>query len=335
MKRWTISVLLVLVMVWSISPALAADVIRIRFGHVAPPMHAQHKGALWFADYVEKQSGGRLKCSVHPSGQLGSHNQMLEACQVGTLEVTSVAGSALADFVPQTALVSFPFFYNSQEEFYSVIHSPIGEKMAAAFPSKGLVCGGWATHGWKAFLNRKLPITKIEDLRQSKMRVIPNQLFLDTYAALGVNPVTLPWPEVFSSLQRGVIDGIDLTLNETWGARIFEVVKYVSLCNLGQNPQIYVASKKFIDGLPNDLRVIVMNGMKEAAKWHTDKVVEEDRTVVMPDLNKAGIKINTVSDQELLKFKEAVKPVHEKWRKIVGVELYDEAAAFLKKSRKS
>jgi TRAP-type transport system periplasmic protein len=335
MRKWTILAVLVLVAAWNLPSGFAAEVIRMRFGHVAPPMHAQHKGALWFADYVEKQSGGRIKCSVHPSGQLGAHNQMLEACQVGTLEVVSVAGSALADFVPQVALISFPFFYDTQEEFFAVIHSPIGEKMAAAFPAKGLVCGGWATHGWKAFLNRKLPITKIEDLRQSKMRVIPNELFLDTYGAMGVKPVTLPWPEVFSSLQRGVIDGIDLTLNETWGARIFEVVKYISTCNMGQNPQIYVASKKFLDGLPNDLKAIVITGMKEAAKWHTDKVLEEDRTVVVPDLNKAGITINAISAPELQRFKDAVKPVHEKWKKTVGPELYDETVAFLKKIRKS
>jgi tripartite ATP-independent transporter DctP family solute receptor len=334
MRKGMILASLFLVTFWSLSLSVAAEPIRMRFGHVAPPMHAQHKGALWFADYVEKHSGGRIKCSVHPSGQLGAHNQMLEACQVGTLEMASVAGSALADFVPQVALISFPFFYATQEEYFSVIQSPIGEKIAAAFPAKGLVCGGWATHGWKAFLNRKLPITKIEDLRLSKMRVIPNQLFLDTYQAMGVSPVTLPWPEVFSALQRGVIDGIDLTLNETWGARIFEVVKYISLCNLGQNPQIYVASKKFIDGLPEDLRTIVLKGMKEAAQWHTEKVLGEDKTVVVPDLLKAGIKINTIAESELQRFKDAVKPVHEKWKKIVGPDLYEETVAFLRSPKK-
>ncbi len=76
-------------------------------------------------------------------------------------------------------------------------------------------------------------------------------------------------------------------------------------------------------------------GMKEAAKWHVAKVIEEDKTVVFPDLEKAGVKINRISPHELQRFREAVKPVHEEWRKIVGPELYDEAIEFLKKLRKS
>ena len=75
------------------SLAWAADVVRMKFGHVAPPIHAQHKASEYFAKYVEKESGGRIKCSTHPRGQLGSHIQMLESLQVGTLEMVSVAGS--------------------------------------------------------------------------------------------------------------------------------------------------------------------------------------------------------------------------------------------------
>ncbi|MBW1731105.1 MAG: TRAP transporter substrate-binding protein DctP [Deltaproteobacteria bacterium] len=110
------------------SQAFAGKVIRMRFGHVAPPMHAQHKAAVYFAQYVERESGGRIKCSVHPKGQLGSHLQMLEALQVGTLEMTSVAGPALTEFVPQVAVVSLPFMFNKEEEMYALINSPIGKK---------------------------------------------------------------------------------------------------------------------------------------------------------------------------------------------------------------
>jgi tripartite ATP-independent transporter DctP family solute receptor len=334
MKRFALLMAALLTLAGVCTPAGAADVIRMRFGHVAPPMHAQHKAAEWFAQYVEKESGGRIQCSVHPQGQLGSHIQMLESLQVGTLEMCSVAGPAVTEFVPAVALTSLPFMFNSQEEMYALLASPLGEKIVAGFQPKGLVCGGFATHGFKAFLNRKMPVTKLEDMAQSKWRVIPNELFVDTYKAMGVSPVTLPWPEVFSSLQRGVIDGIDLTPNETWGAKIYEAVKYMSLCKLGQNPQVYVASQKFLDSLAPDLRDIVVRGMSEAAKWHTAKVNEEDRTVVMPDLKAKGLIINEVSAAELARFRDAVKPVHEKWREKIGPALYDEAMAFLDAERK-
>ena len=333
MRKWMFFLAGVFVVLFMSSQATAQTVIRMRFGHVAPPMHAQHKASEWFAQYVEKESGGRIKCSTHPQGQLGSHIQMLEALQVGTLEMTSVAGPALTEFVPEMALTSLPFMFDKEDEMYALMDSPVGKKVYAAFAPKGLYCGGVADHGFKAFLNRKMAVTKIEDMGKSKWRVIPNELFLDTYKAMGVSPVTLPWPEVFSALQRGVIDGIDITPNECWGAKIYEVISYLSLCKLGVNPQVYVASKKWLEGLPEDLRKIVIQGMAETAKWHTAQIRKEDATVVMPDLQKKGLKINEVTDVELAKFREAVKSVHEKWRGKVGAELYDEAQAFLKKAR--
>ncbi|MGQ9647818.1 MAG: TRAP transporter substrate-binding protein [Thermodesulfobacteriota bacterium] len=334
MKKWVLLIMVVLITVWIVPKGFATEPYRVRIGHVAPPMHAQHKAAVWLAEYLDKESKGKIKASAHPSSQLGDHIAMLEACQVGTLEITTVAGPALTEFIPQIALTSLPFMFNNQEEMFALFNSPVGKKVEAAFAPKGLYYGALATHGFKSFMNRKLPITKIEDLRQSKIRSIPNKMFLDTYKAMGVNPVTLPWAEVFTSLQRGVIDGIDITPNEMWGARIHEVVKYLSICNFGQNPIVYVASKKFIDGLPEDVRIVVTTGMKEAAKWHVAKVLEEDRTVVFPDIEKAGVKVNTVSPEELQRFRDAVKPVHEEWRKIIGPDLYDEAIQFLKTQRK-
>ncbi len=333
MRKATMLLAGMLVMCFTCSSSLAQDVIRMRFGHVAPPMHAQHKASDYFAQWVEKESQGRIKCSTHPQGQLGSHIQMLEALQVGTLEMVSVAGPALTEFVPQVAITALPFMFNTEDEMYALLESPVGAKIADAFAAQGLYFGGMADHGFKAFLNRKGPVTKIADMKGYKWRVIPNELFLDTYKAMGANPITLPWPEVFSALQRGVIDGIDITPNECWGARIFEVIDYMSLCKLGINPQVYVASKQWLDNLPDDLRGIVIRGMAETAKWHIAKIREEDASVVMPDLEKAGVKINQVTDEELAGFRKAVEPVHTKWREKVGADLYDEAVLFLKNHR--
>jgi len=333
MKRLVMFFTGLMIVVFASAQVFAQDVVRMRFGHVAPPMHAQSKAAEWFAQYVEKESGGRIKCSTHPQGQLGSHPQMLEALQIGTLEMTSVAGQAMTEFIPEMGLVALPFFFDSQEEMFKMLEGPVGKKIEAAFVPKKLYLGGYSTHGFKALLNRKMAITKIEDMPQSKWRVIPSEIFIDTYKAMGVSPVTLPWPEVFSALQRGVIDGIDITPNEVWGAKIYEVVKYMSMCKLAQNAMLYVASPIFLEKLPPDLKAIVLKGMKEAAKWHTAKVNEEDATVVMPDLKAKGLQINEVSPAELARFREATKPVHEKWRGKIGPELYDEAVAFLKKER--
>ena len=333
MKKLGVFLIGLFVLSLSCPPVWAKDVIRIRFGHVAPPMHTQHKASDWFANYLERESGGRITCSTHPKGQLGSHIQMMEGLQVGTLEMGSFATPAVTEFVPEVALLSMPFMFESWDEIVALVNSPVGEKVLAAYEPKGLYCGGYATHGFRSFLNRKMAITKLEDMKKCKWRIMPNELFIDIFKAMGVSPITLPWPEVFSALQRGVIDGIDLTPNETWGAKVYEVISYISLINYAMNLQSYTASLKFVNSLPPDLRSIFIKSMKEAAKWHAEQILEEDKTVVIPDLKKKGVKINNISGAELARFKEAVAPVNKKWREKIGPDLYDEALDFLKKLR--
>jgi TRAP-type C4-dicarboxylate transport system substrate-binding protein len=193
MKKMGVFLAGVLFLAFISSPGWSADVIRMRFGHVAPPMHAQHKAAEYFAQYVERESGGRIQCSVHPKGQLGCHIQMLEALQVGTLEVVSVAGPALTEFVPQIALTSLAFMYNTEDEMYALMDSPVGKKIAAAFPSKGLSYGGIADHGFKAFLNRKGPVTKIEDMGKYKRFVSPSGACLKSSAIWPSSPMLRWW----------------------------------------------------------------------------------------------------------------------------------------------
>ncbi len=168
MKKRNMFMTVVFILGLTCSQIWAADVVRMRFGHVAPPMHAQHKASEWFAQYVEKESGGRIKVSTHPKGQLGSHIKMIEALQVGTLEVVSVAGPALTEFVPEIALTSLALLFNTEDEMYALMASPVGKKIDAAFAPKGLYFGGMADHGFKAFLNRKGPVTKLEDMGKYK-----------------------------------------------------------------------------------------------------------------------------------------------------------------------
>ena len=119
MKKLTVFLAGILILGFICSPIWAADVIRMRFGHVAPPMHAQHKASEYFDQYVEKESGGRIKCSTHPKGQLGSHIQMLEALQVGTLEVVSVAGPAHILTRVHPVMIWFGYWLAQRELWHS------------------------------------------------------------------------------------------------------------------------------------------------------------------------------------------------------------------------
>ena len=87
----------------------------VKYGHVGPPVHPQHLGALAFAKHVNEQSKGEIEVQVFPMGQLGGERSMAEQVQGGTLHMTAITAGVLANFVPEIGIIELPFIYPSRE----------------------------------------------------------------------------------------------------------------------------------------------------------------------------------------------------------------------------
>ena len=306
-------------------PALSySQTFKIRFGHVAPPIHGQHKGALHFKNLVEMASGGRIQVSVHPAGQLGGEAALAEAIQTGTLEMGSIGDPTLTNLIPQLALFGLPFFYPDKAAVERVWSGEVGRKVAKLFPPKGLVMLSWTGNGFRDFGNSKRPIRTPADLRALKMRTQESPLYLDSYKALGVNPIPIPWPEVFSSLQQGVIDGLDLPYLGMWMAKTYEALKYVTLSGWAYSGIFIIINKKTYDSLPPDLQEIVKDAAYESGRV-TLGINLQDELAALIGLKEKGVAVSSLSPEEKKAFQKELTPVYEAWKKKIGEDLFNQA----------
>ncbi|MFO8090204.1 MAG: DctP family TRAP transporter solute-binding subunit [Desulfatiglandaceae bacterium] len=297
--------------------------IIVKYGHVGPPVHPQHLGALAFAEHVNENSGGEIEVQVFPMGQLGGERSMTEQVQGGTLHMTAVTAGVLSNFVPEMGIIELPFIYPNREVAYNVLDD---EEVKARFASyceqKGFVFIGYTENEFRDLTNSKRPVRRPEDLSGLKIRVIESPLFIDTFKALGANPTPLPFPEIYNALQQKVIDGQDNPIFTSMMMKFIEVNKYATLTSHILTECPVVVNKRFWDSLKAEHQKLFREAADVQVTVNREKNAE-NRVQALEKVKGEGVAVVTLSDEEKEAFKCAVQPVHDKYREIYGAEWYD------------
>jgi tripartite ATP-independent transporter DctP family solute receptor len=297
--------------------------IAVKYGHVGPPVHPQHLGALAFAEHVNKNSGGEIEVQVFPMGQLGGERSMTEQVQGGTLHMTAVTAGVLSNFVPEMGIIELPFIYPNRKVAYTVLDDEeVKAKFASYCEQKGFVFIGYTENEFRDLTNSKRPVRKPEDLSGLKIRVIESPVFIDTFKALGANPTPLPFPEIYNALQQKVIDGQDNPIFTSLMMKFIEVNKYATLTSHILTECPVVVNKGFWDSLKPEHQKLFREAADIQVAVNRDKNAE-NRVQALEKVKAQGVEVVILTDEEKEAFKCAVQPVHDKYREIFGPEWYD------------
>jgi TRAP-type transport system periplasmic protein len=295
----------------------------IKYGHVGPPIHPQHHGALAFAKYVNEKSKGEIEVQVFPLGQLGGERSMTEQVQAGTLHMTAVTAGVLANFVPEMGIIELPFIYPSRDAAYRTLDDKeVKERFARFCDAKGFVFIGYTENEFRDMTNSKRPIKRPDDLKGLKIRVVESPVFIDTFKALGANPTPLPFPEIYNALQQKVIDGQDNPLYTSILMKFTEVNKFATVTNHILTECPVVVNKKFWASLTPDQQRIFHEAAEVQIKANREGNTK-GRADAMEKAKAQKVDVYTLNDADREAFKAAVKPVLDKYRGVYGAEWFD------------
>jgi len=302
-----------LLAVTALAPSLASAEIRdrkLRLGMQVNLNTAQGLGAQKFADLVAQKSGGKLKVDVFPGGSLGGDLQTISALRGGTVDATVLATSTLVGTVKEFGIFDLPFLFNSDAEAMAVVDGAFGQRVNRLLSEKGLIGLGYWGGGFRHLTNNKRPVTKPEDVKGLKIRVLQNPIYIDLWNRLGANAVPMPFPELYSALEQGAVDGQENPTATIISSKLNEVQKYLSLTQHVYFVSSLIFSKPTWDKLNDEERQIVQQAAAEAqAKWRKE-VIEEDKTIT--EQLKQVMAVNEISKEELARLREAARPVVEK-----------------------
>ncbi|UCF84158.1 MAG: DctP family TRAP transporter solute-binding subunit [Desulfobacteraceae bacterium] len=280
-----------------------------------------------FKKALEEVAPGQFEVQFFPSRQLGDEKEMLEGLSFGTLDTAVITNSPISRIALPFQVNDMPFIYGNKEQAYKVLDGPIGQKLMKSLEAKNIIGFGFAEGGFRQMINNVRQVVSPEDVGGIKWRVMPNPVYIGMFRALGGNAVPMAWGEVFTAMQQGTIDGLEIPIAVIFNNHYFEVAKYLSLTNHTYSALGLLMSKRRYNSLTPDQQTAV----RKAAR----KAIDEERRmntanvkVLIDKIKEKGMKVNQVGDPKA--FRAKVKPVYEEFRPSIGSELLDSVLAEVK-----
>src|SRR5574343_208185 len=252
----------------------------IRFGYGLNEQSNQGRAVKLFAEQVEKASGGKMKVRAIGAAALGPDTQMQQSLIGGAQEMMVGCTATLVGITKEMALWDTPFLFNNVQEADTILDGPIGEKVKAKLQEKGLVGLVYWENGFRNLTNSKRAVTRLEDLDGVKLRVMQNNVFLESFKTLGANAAPLPFSELFSALETKTVDGQENPYNTILSSKFFEVQKYLTVTNHVYSPWIVPVSKKYWDGLSKAEQKVLLDAAKKSRDFERqDTRAEADKAL--------------------------------------------------------
>jgi tripartite ATP-independent transporter DctP family solute receptor len=306
-------------------PAQAQQPIVIKLGNVQATGDIVQTGLKKFADLVGERTKSRIQVQIFPASQLGTEQELLEGVQLGTLHMFEGSTGSVGRFLPDLEAFAAPYIWRDADHMLKAVRGPIGQGLAERLvKAKGMrvLDFGWL-FGNRYLTTKSKAIYKPDDLKGMKIRVQPTAIYLETIKAMGANPTTMDFKEVYLGLQSGVIDGQENPPFVIFNNKLFEVQKYVMLtAHITQN-QAIVINDKFYQGLSPEFRKILTEAAYEAGNFQNDLILKSEEEY-LDKLKERGM---SVIQPDVKAFREATKDVHKRVSEKWEAGLYDRIQA--------
>ncbi|WP_236025092.1 TRAP transporter substrate-binding protein [Arenibaculum pallidiluteum] len=315
-------------------PAMAQFQERtIRVSNGVNQDHPAGNGVAKMAACAAERSGGKMKVVGFWGGALGGDLQATQALRSGTQEMVVTSTSPLVGILPDLGVFDLPFLFANEKEADAILDGEFGKYVSDKLPPLGLVNLAYWENGFRNATNSRRPITKWEDFQGVKMRVMQNNIFLDTFKNMGANAVPMAFGEVFTALETRAIDGQENPYVTIDTSKFYEVQKFLSVTKHAYTPFMVLISKKVWDSYsPEEQKVLqdcVIQGRDEQRR------VSRELSQRSLDLLKSrGMQVNELTPEEQARMREQARAIYAKHGTTIGQETVDRMLAALEKLRK-
>lgn len=272
-----------------------------------------------FEEELETRSDGTVDFQLVTGGQLGKDIDVMNGLKLGTHEMT-IACSPVQSIEPKLGIFEAPFLITDRESAKRIALGPIGDELMASLTEKGIIGLSLTELGFRQITNNVRPIKTVDDIKGLKIR-IPNSPFRKTtYEALGANPTPIAFGETYAALRQGVVDGQENPLPSIYGAKFYEVQKYITLANYLFTPCTIMASPAHFEKWSPEIQQAIREAARVAAEYSFVRGAELDEKY-LAEMKKTS-EVNTI---EADSFRQAVRPLWDELGEKVGQDLMNRA----------
>jgi C4-dicarboxylate-binding protein DctP len=305
--------------------AQAADApILIKFAHVVADNTPKGQGALLLKQLAEERLPGRVKVEVYPNSSLFGDGKEMEALLLGDVQMLAPSLAKFEQYAKPMQIFDLPFLFDNMEAVDRFQASPEGRGLLTSMEDKNITGLAYWHNGLKVMSANK-PLRVPADARGLKFRVQASAVLEEQFKAVRANPRKMSFAEVYQGLQTGVVNGTENTWSNYYSQKVHEVQKYMTESDHGLIDYMVITNTKFWKGLPDDVRSELETIMAEVSV-EVNKQADELNRTAKQDIAKAGTtEIIELTPQQRAEWREAMRPVWQKFEKEIGAELIQAA----------
>jgi tripartite ATP-independent transporter DctP family solute receptor len=262
----------------------------------------------YMAKRLVELSGGTVELQVFGGAQLGTEPETIEQLQRGALAMVKTSAAAMEGFVPDMAVYSMPYLFRDEDHYWRVLLGPVGEEILRAGEPQGVVGICYYDSGSRSFYTLTKPILRPEDVREMKLRVLPSKTAHEMITTLGGGPTPIPFGELYTALQQGMIDGAENNPPSLFTSRHYEVARHYSLDEHTRVPDVVIFSKSIWEGLAPHVQTWIKQAAADSVVFER-KLWREQTEEALRAIEKAGVKIY---NPDKAAFASAMAPMYAK-----------------------
>jgi tripartite ATP-independent transporter DctP family solute receptor len=284
--------------------APAAAQTELRFGHVGEPGSLIAASAEEFARLANAKLGGKAKVIVFGSSQLGNDRELLQKVKLGTVDF-ALPTTVMSSEVDLFGLFEMPYLVKDRKHMARIEKEIFWPSLAPLAEKKGLkVLAVWE-NGYRHITNNRRPIVKPADLNGIKLRTPRGKWRVKMFEAYGASPSPLPFSEVFTALQTGVMDGQENPFANIWTAKFYEVQKYLSLTGHVYTPGYPVVGVNKWKTHSPEMRRLLEDTARETQAYVYSTAVSMENDL-LGKLRSGGIQVNEADKDAFIAGSKAI-----------------------------
>jgi tripartite ATP-independent transporter DctP family solute receptor len=300
----------ILAVCWATGCGVRGDGVTLRLGHDQPNGHPYDLAARRFADGLEQASGGRIRVRVYSAAQLGDSPEQIEGLHLGTLDLALAAFSHASQFCPELGLFGAPYLFDDERHFAAVFDGPVGDELDRACEGRyGVRLLATLTSGDRMLFNGRRAVERGADLAGLKVRVMGGEADALTWQAFGAIPVPMPYSEVYSALQAGVIDGAENEPVSIVSNRFYETAPHIAPTRHLVLPMGLFVSQRRLARLSGPDRLLVREQARQAARWQRALMTDRNAAALADMQQRYGVRVSRLDAGEL---RDKARPVQER-----------------------
>lgn len=315
----SISVISLLASCASTNNANDKESITMKIGHTMVDDSTRNEGAEKIKEYVEKESDGKIKVEIYPNSQLGNSKEQVEGVQTGSIEMVIFPSTSVTDFQPLFSLMDVPFLLPTDKDEVAELYKTDSFR---DFMDLGDEVGIKVLYPWfEGFgtIASKKKVTTPDDIKGLKMRIIGGDISDAHYAKLGAKIDTIAFNEVYTSLQTGRIDTIDIPPHQLYDNKFYEVVDNVVQTNHWALHDFVMVNQGWYEGLSSEFQDIIAQAAVEAAPFAEDKLDELTEKSI-DEMKDYGVDFSDPNDELIDRMTEIGEELQEKYVEDYGDE---------------